>query len=140
MLSPDFFKVPRQAWALVASSMLVMAGFSFLWPLTVIYLTQFLHQSVGMAGMVLSAEAASGILGSMFGGVLFFKFGGKRTLFAALVLLIPNSVLLLMFRSWLGFIVSFIIIALFIGTFFYFRCRHSWAGLAGRRAQALHDQ
>ncbi|CAM2856736.1 MFS transporter [Paenibacillus sediminis] len=118
MLIISDLKYPKHVWVLSVCALLIMAGFSFLWPLTMIYVTKVLHRSVSTAGIVLSAEAAAGILGSMLGGVLFDRIGGKKTMISALIIIVISSFLMIGLEYWLGFLIAFVAMTMFIGVIF----------------------
>jgi hypothetical protein len=71
------FSGPKSMLVLAGGVFINMTGFSFVWPLTMIYLTQGWGESSSTAGVVMMLEAGAGALGSMSGGLIYDKIGGK---------------------------------------------------------------
>jgi MFS family permease len=53
---------------------------AFFWPFTTIYVHTVMHRSLTTAGLVLMAQAGSNIVGSLVGGQLFDRLGGRRAI------------------------------------------------------------
>ena len=58
---------------LLCGSLIVSIGNSLLWPLTTIYLHDYLHQTLTTAGLVLFINSLALIAGSYFGGYIYDK-------------------------------------------------------------------
>ncbi len=68
-----------------------------------------------MAGIVLSAEAVAGIGGSLAGGILHDKLGGKSTIIVASFVVTASSLCLAESKSWPLYLIGFVIMNFFIG-------------------------
>jgi MFS family permease len=79
-------------WYLAFGVAVNSLGFAFLWPLTAIYLHRILGQPMSIVGVVLTAQAGAGLLGSLAGGLLFDRLGGRRPM---LVTVAVNVLLML---------------------------------------------
>lgn len=73
-------KYPRQLWILAIGLMINVTGTSFLWPLTTIYIGEVLGRSVTVAGFVLMCQAGAGMIGSLLGGTLYDRIGGRKAI------------------------------------------------------------
>ncbi|MBM7543325.1 putative MFS family arabinose efflux permease [Weissella beninensis] len=60
-------------WLLLAS-LIINTGASTLWPITTLYTKEGLHQSMVVAGLVLTIMAFFMMLGNYIGGVLFDRW------------------------------------------------------------------
>lgn len=60
----------RLIW-LFAGSLIINTGISFIWPLTTIYIHNYLHETLTIAGIVLFINSAFTMLGNAVGGWLF---------------------------------------------------------------------
>lgn len=58
----------------------------FLWPLNTIYIHQHLGKSLTAAGFVLMLNSGANVLGNLFGGYLFDKIGGFKTVVLGIVI------------------------------------------------------
>lgn len=94
-------RLPRPLWWLVIGVALNSLGFAFLWPLTAIYLHEVLGQPMTIVGSILMIQSGAGLAGSLWGGTLFDRFGGRRPLLGGaalasllfLLLLVNHTVL-----------------------------------------------
>ena len=73
-------RYPKALTALVASTVLMVSGYSLLWPLVTIYVHTRLGLSMTDAGLVLLLQAAANLGGNLLGGGLFDRWGGRRTI------------------------------------------------------------
>lgn len=109
---------PKKVWLLAVVALLTLTGFSFIWPLTTLYVTRVLGKSLTTAGIVMSLEAAFGIAGSMLGGFLFDRFGVKGTLLPAALFIVLSNLLLAESRNWWVFLTAFLFMNLCNGVIF----------------------
>ncbi len=65
--------MPKNVWLLIIGMLVNVTGNSFLWPLNTIYIHDYLGKSLSVAGLVLMANAAAGVVGNLLGGVLFIE-------------------------------------------------------------------
>lgn len=87
--------IPRDMWLLAAGVAVNSLGFAFMWPLTAIYVHRVLGQPMTVVGVLLTAQAGAGLLGSFWGGVLFDRFGARRPLLVAVAVNV-------MLMAWIG--------------------------------------
>lgn len=92
--------MPKSVWLLIIGMVVNTVGNSFLWPLNTIYMHKELGQSLSVAGLVLMANAAAGVVGNLLGGFLFDRLGGFRTIMAASILTIIGLAGLTIWHGW----------------------------------------
>jgi MFS family permease len=110
-----FQTVPPSVLMLAAGAMINMMGFSFVWPLTMIYITRGWHESATTAGWVMMLEAGAGALGSMSGGLIYDKIGGKWTIAAGALLAAATAFVLASSPGWAVFVLALSLLHLFLG-------------------------
>ncbi len=91
---------PRLLWILGLGIFIQVAGHSFLWPITSIYIHQELGRPVAVAGLVLFLHSGASALGSLVGGYLFDRIGARPVLVTGLFLSSGLMGLLGIFQSW----------------------------------------
>ena len=106
---------PSQIVGLSVITFVALAGFSFIWPLTSLYVTQVLRKSPVMAGEVLSLEAVAGICGSFIGGLLQDKVGGKIIAFVSGTVMSLSALTLALSTNWTFYLIAFSSMNFFIG-------------------------
>lgn len=97
---------PKKLWFLALGLIINVTGTSFLWPLTTIYVSDILGRSITTAGLVLMLQAAMGMVGSLLGGYLYDRMGGRKTILLGVLIAILAVLMLAFFRIWgiyLGF-------------------------------------
>ncbi|WP_407884548.1 MDR family MFS transporter [Furfurilactobacillus curtus] len=87
------------SWLFVAS-LLNNAGASFLWPLTTIYLHNYLHESLTLAGWVLLGMSLMMIVGDSVGGYLFDHWKPWQTGIMSAALATLGVVALIFWHGW----------------------------------------
>lgn len=70
---------------------------------------------MSIAGLVLTMEAAAGMVGSFVGGILFDRWNGKRLMVMNSLAVSLASLSLVLFHTWWTFLVSYAVINLCIG-------------------------
>ncbi|MGI2326291.1 MDR family MFS transporter [Planococcus sp. YIM B11945] len=78
--------MPKRVWLLIIGMLVNVTGNSFLWPLTTIYMHDYLGKSLSVAGLVLMVNAAAAIVGNLLGGALFDKYGGYKSVIGGIIL------------------------------------------------------
>lgn len=73
-------RYPRALPILVGSTVLMVSGFSVLWPLVTLYVHTKLGLSMTTAGLVLLIQSSANLVGNLIGGRLFDLWGGRRTI------------------------------------------------------------
>ncbi len=91
---------PKKLWFLAIGLIINVTGTSFLWPLTTIYVSDVLGRSITTAGIVLLLQAAMGMVGSLLGGYLYDRIGGRKTILFGVFIAIIAVLLLAFFRIW----------------------------------------
>lgn len=128
--------MPRAVWLLVIGMAINVTGSSFLWPLNAIYIHDHLGKSLSVAGMVLMLNSAASVVGNLFGGYLFDKFGGYRSILLGIIIAFLSVVGLIFRHDWTFYVVFLTIIGL--GTGIIFPAMYAMAGSVwkegGRRA------
>ena len=96
----------KLSW-LLCGSFIVSVGSSLLWPLTTIYMHNYLGQSLTTAGIVLFINSLALIAGSYLGGRMYDKDrkNARRWLLGALFLSTSAVFLLIFFNGWPTFAV-----------------------------------
>jgi len=77
---------PRIMWVLFGSAVIFATGMAFLWPLTTIYVHEVLGKSLTVASVVLLFNQGGFLAGSLIGGMLFDRWGKRKTLIMATLL------------------------------------------------------
>ncbi|TWO07463.1 hypothetical protein CHCC14431_3222 [Bacillus licheniformis] len=96
--------MPRTLWLLVIGMFINVTGASFLWPLNTIYIHQHLGKSLTAAGFVLMLNSGANVLGNLFGGYLFDKIGGFKTVVLGIVITFASLSGLVFFHDWFQYI------------------------------------
>jgi len=65
--------------SLLLGSLITNTGISFIWPLTTIYMHEYLHETLTTASLVLLINSASTVLGNYIGGLLFDRWSPYKT-------------------------------------------------------------
>lgn len=91
---------PRMLWLLAFGSFLNIAGLSFLWPLTTVYMHDHLGHSMTVAGLVLLFHSGAAALGQLAGGWLYDRVGARPVMLSGLFASALLTGLLGLFESW----------------------------------------
>jgi MFS family permease len=97
--------MPRALWLLVIGMAVNVTGSSFLWPLNTIYIHDHLGKSLSVAGIVLMLNSAASVAGNLFGGNLFDKIGGYKTIIIGVTITVLSLIGLTFWHSWLPYVV-----------------------------------
>ncbi|MGE7918644.1 MDR family MFS transporter [Viridibacillus sp. NPDC093762] len=92
--------MPKSVWLLIIGMLVNVTGSSFLWPLNTIYMHDHLGQSLSVAGLVLMANAAAGVVGNLLGGYLFDRYGGYKAIMFGIVVTILGLIGLTVWHGW----------------------------------------
>ena len=85
---------------LLLGALITNTGISTIWPLTTIYLHEYLHKSLTVAGVVLFINSAIMIAGNYLGGYLFDKWRPYRTLLTGISINVISAIILVFFHGW----------------------------------------
>ncbi|MCM3569672.1 MFS transporter [Neobacillus mesonae] len=72
--------MPRALWLLIIGMAVNTIGSSFLWPLNTIYIHNQLGKSLSVAGLVLMLNSGANVIGNLYGGHLYDKIGGYKSI------------------------------------------------------------
>ncbi len=91
---------PPMIWIIAAGSFLNIAGLSFLWPLTTVYIHDYLGRPMTTAGIVLLLNSGGAALGQLAGGWLYDRIGARPVMLTGLFASSLLTGLLGFFESW----------------------------------------
>lgn len=91
---------PRMLWFLAIGSFLNSTGSSFVWPLTTIYIHEYLGRSMTVAGTVLLLHSGGAMLGQLAGGWLYDRVGPRLPMLGGLITAAAVTFLLGRTASW----------------------------------------
>lgn len=120
------FFMPRALWLLIIGMIVNVTGSSFLWPLNTIYIHEHLGKSLSVAGIVLMLNAAASVIGNLYGGSLFDKIGGYKSIILGISITLAALVGLTFWHGWPAYIIFQIIIG--FGTGIIFPSMYAMAG------------
>ncbi|KIS02596.1 MDR family MFS transporter [Paucilactobacillus wasatchensis] len=92
-------RVLKLKWVVVAN-FLNSTGASFLWPLTTVYMHDYLHESLATAGVVLFFMSCAMIAGNYLGGWLFDHWDPYKTAVLGVSVATVAVIFLIFFHSW----------------------------------------
>ena len=118
--------MPRALWLLIIGMVVNVTGSSFLWPLNTIYIHDHLGKSLSVAGVVLMLNSAASVIGNLYGGSLFDKIGGYKSIILGISITLTALVGLTFWHGWPAYIVFQIIIG--FGTGIIFPSMYAMAG------------
>jgi MFS family permease len=118
--------MPRALWLLIIGMAVNVTGSSFLWPLNTIYIHDHLGKSLSIAGVVLMLNSAASVIGNLYGGSLFDKIGGYKSILLGICITLSALVGLTFWHGWPAYIVFQIIIG--FGTGVIFPAMYAMAG------------
>nr|WP_252897995.1 MFS transporter [Amylolactobacillus amylophilus] len=93
-------KDPVKLIWLFLGSLIVNTGISFIWPLTTIYMHEYLHEPLTVAAMVLLVNSGFTVLGNFLGGFLFDKWHPYQTMILGISISGISAGLLIFFHGW----------------------------------------
>lgn len=128
--------MPRSLWLLVIGMVVNVTGSSFLWPLNAIYIHEHLGKSLSIAGVVLMINAGATVIGNLFGGTLFDKIGGYKSILLGAGITVSAITGLTIWHSFLPYAIFLAIMG--FGSGIIFPSMYAMAGTVwkagGRRA------
>ena len=120
------FFMPRALWLLIIGMAVNVIGSSFLWPLNTIYIHDHLGKSLSVAGIVLMLNSGANVIGNLYGGHLFDKMGGYKSIILGIVISLFALIGLSIWHSWPEYIVFLTIVG--FGTGIIFPSMYAMAG------------
>ncbi|MEH7074691.1 MDR family MFS transporter [Neobacillus drentensis] len=118
--------MPRALWLLIIGMVVNVTGSSFLWPLNTIYIHDYLGKSLSIAGIVLMLNSGASVIGNLYGGSLFDKMGGYKSIILGISITLAALIGLTLWHGWPEYIVFQIIIG--FGTGIIFPSMYAMAG------------
>jgi MFS family permease len=92
--------MPRAVWLLIVGMGVNTLGSSFLWPLNTIYIHEHLGKSLSVAGLVLMVNAGANVVGNLYGGHLFDKIGGYKSILLGISISLAAIIGLSFWNGW----------------------------------------
>ena len=118
--------MPRALWLLIIGMAVNVTGSSFLWPLNTIYIHEHLGKSLSVAGIVLMMNSGATVIGNLYGGVLFDKIGGYKSVLLGIGITVAALICLTFWHGWPTYVVFLTIIG--FGTGIIFPSMYAMAG------------
>ncbi|MBU8879814.1 MFS transporter [Bacillus sp. FJAT-29790] len=97
--------MPRALWLLIIGMAVNVTGSSFLWPLNTIYIHDHLGKSLSVAGIVLMLNSAASVIGNLYGGFLFDKIGGYKSILIGIGFTLISLIGLTFWHGWPAYVV-----------------------------------
>ncbi|MCH1625403.1 MDR family MFS transporter [Ferdinandcohnia quinoae] len=102
--------MPRALWLIIIGMIINVTGSSFLWPLNTIYIHDHLGKSLSVAGLVLMLNAGATVIGNLFGGTLFDKIGGYKSIIAGVAVTLVAIIGLVFYHGWPHYVILLTIV------------------------------
>jgi len=122
---------PPMIWILAAGSFLNIAGLSFVWPLTTVYIHDYLGRPMTTAGVVLLFHSGGAALGQLAGGWLYDRIGARPVMLSGLFASALLTGVLGFYESWplyIGVMIGFGFTASLIGPAINALVARAWPG------------
>ena len=110
--------MPKSLWLLIAGMMVNVTAASFLWPLNAIYINSHLGKSLSVAGLVLMLNAGASVIGNLFGGSLFDKIGGYRSILTGIIITLIALIGMNFYHGWPHYVIFLTIVGFGSGIVF----------------------
>jgi MFS family permease len=110
--------MPRALWLLIVGMAVNVTGSSFLWPLNSIYIHEHLGKSLSVAGVVLMLNSGASVIGNLYGGRLFDKLGGYKSVLLGICITFLALIGLSVRHDWPEYIIFLTIIGFGAGIVF----------------------
>lgn len=128
--------MPRALWLLIIGMAVNVTASSFLWPLNTIYIHQHLGKTLSVAGLILMLNSAASVAGNLYGGILYDKIGGYKSIFLGILITFFALLGLSVWHHWPAYIFFLTIIG--FGSGIVFPSMYAMAGsvwpTGGRKA------
>lgn len=106
------------AKTLILGAFLESVGASFIWPINTIFIHNYLHKSLAVAGMVLFFNSLLTFLGNYAGGKLFDRIGGHKTVIFSTAVALLALVGLIFDHGWPAYPILLPILGFGVGSAF----------------------
>lgn len=110
--------MPRALWLLIIGMAVNVTGSSFLWPLNTIYIHDHLGKSLSVAGIVLMLNSGATVIGNLYGGILFDKIGGYKSILLGIGITVSALICLSIWHGWPSYVFFLTIIGFGSGIIF----------------------
>ncbi|MGD6902682.1 MDR family MFS transporter [Bacillus infantis] len=110
--------MPRALWLLIIGMAVNVTGSSFLWPLNAIYIHDHLGKSLSVAGIVLMLNSAASVAGNLYGGYLFDKIGGYKSILLGIGITVLALTGLTIWHGWPHYVIFLTVIGFGSGIVF----------------------
>ncbi|MFO1444229.1 MFS transporter [Bacillus sp. Bva_UNVM-123] len=110
--------MPRALWLLIIGMAVNVTGSSFLWPLNTIYIHDHLGKSLSVAGIVLMLNSGATVIGNLYGGILFDKIGGYKSVLLGIGITVSALICLTFWHGWPTYVIFLTIIGFGSGIIF----------------------
>ncbi|WP_125604756.1 MDR family MFS transporter [Lapidilactobacillus bayanensis] len=97
---------------LFLGSLITNTGISFIWPLTTIYMHEYLHETLTIAGIVLLINSVFTIIGNYLGGWLFDNWKPYPTILIGIFTATVSAGLLIFWHGWPIYAVLLVLLGL----------------------------
>jgi MFS family permease len=118
--------MPRALWLLVIGMAVNVTGSSFLWPMNAIYIHDQLGKSLTIAGLVLMLNSAASVVGNLFGGTLFDRIGGYKSVLIGISITVIALFGLTFWHGWPWYVFFLVIVG--FGSGIVFPAMYAMAG------------
>ena len=118
--------MPRALWLLIIGMAVNVIGSSFLWPLNTIYIHDHLGKSLSVAGIVLMLNSGANVIGNLYGGHLFDKIGGYKSIILGIGISLLALIGLSIWHDWPQYVIFLTITG--FGTGIIFPSMYAMAG------------
>ncbi len=97
--------MPRSLWLLIIGMAVNTIGSSFLWPLNTIYIHDHLGKSLSVAGFVLMLNSGANVIGNLYGGYLFDKISGYKSIILGIGISLIALIGLSIWHDWPEYVI-----------------------------------
>ena len=106
------------AQVLILGAFLESVGASFIWPINTIFIHNYLHKSLAVAGTVLFFNSLLTFMGNYAGGKLFDRIGGHKTIMASTSIALLALIGLIFNHGWPAYPILLPILGFGVGSAF----------------------
>jgi Nitrate/nitrite transporter len=106
------------ARVLILGAFLESIGASFIWPINTIFIHNYLHKSLAVAGVVLFFNSLLTFLGNYVGGKLFDRIGGHKTTIISTLIALVALIGLILNHGWPAYPILLPILGFGVGSAF----------------------
>jgi len=106
------------AKVLILGAFLESVGASFIWPINTIFIHNYLHKSLAIAGMVLFFNSLLTFLGNYVGGKMFDRIGGHKTVITSTAIALIALMGLIFNHGWPAYPILLPILGFGVGSAF----------------------